>query len=117
MSFLLLLRTSLWVREPGWGRADGDAGCHSLCDSDSPDTDIDCYTDPWNCHGYGDVRTHANPLAYAFSHAFSDRGRTRNRDLNANSYSYQHADANFNAYFNANTIGYSRILNYIPAIR
>ena len=93
MPLLLLLRASLWVREPGWGGADCDASRHSLCDDDSSDADIDGNTDTRNCHGYGDVRFHANP----FSHAFSDRGNTRHRDLNAGVNSNKHADVNSNS--------------------
>lgn len=102
MPFLLLFRTSFWVREPGWGGADCDAGRYSLCDGDSPDADIDSYADTRNRHGYSDVRFHANPLTYAFS----DRGNTCHGDLNADVNPYKHADAN------CNTIGYSRTLNF-----
>jgi hypothetical protein len=43
-----------------------------LCDGDSPDADIDSYTNTWDRHGYSDVRNHANVYSYAFSHPFSD---------------------------------------------
>lgn len=95
MPFLLLFRTSFWVREPGWGGADCDAGRYSLCDGDSPDADIDNYADTWNRHGYSDVRFHANPLTYAFS----DRGNTCHGDLNADVNPYKHA---FTRYSDAN---------------
>ena len=114
MPILILLRTSLWVREPGWGGADRDAGRYSLCDGDSPDADIDSYANTWNRHGDSDVRFHANPLTYAISHAFSDRGSTRHRDLNADVNPYKHAfTRNPDANCNSNTIGYSVTLSYI----
>ena len=92
MPFHVLLRRSLRVRSPGWGRADCDAGRYSLCDGDSSDADIDCYANTWNRNGYGDVRNHANAHTYAFNFAFSDRG---SRDFDVNP--YKHSDANSNS--------------------
>jgi hypothetical protein len=60
LPFHVLFQRGLRVRGPGWGRADCDGGRYSLCDGDSPDADIDSYTDTWDRHGYSDARLHAN---------------------------------------------------------
>ena len=89
MPFYVLLQRGLQVRSPRRGRANSYAGRYSLCNGDSPDADIDSYTNTWDRHGYGDVRLHTNALVNTFSHHFSDRGNTC-RDFNPN----KHADAN-----------------------